>query len=188
MTIAVKDINSEEGLELARLECLRSFNILDTEVEKELDDLTRLAALICGAPISIISLIDKDRQWFKSKFGIDVAQTERCVSFCHYTIMDDKVMEVKNALIDDRFTQNPFVTGGLMIRFYCGAPLISPEGMRIGSLCVIDQKPRELNEYQKSALQVLANQIVTHFELRRQKNLLEKKVEERTAGVKRYQS
>ena len=149
-----------------RLYCLYSYQLLDSEIAPELEELNHLAASICEVPVSLIVLLDKDRQWFKSKYGWDKSETERCFSFCHYTILEENaVMEIQNALSDKRFKSNPLVLGDPNIRFYCGAPLVNPEGYRLGSLCVIDQKIRKLTNSQKEALVVLSKQVVTHFEL-----------------------
>lgn len=178
--------------ETDRLACLYSYELLDTEVEKELDELSHLAASICAAPIGLIVLLDQNRQWFKSKYGWDQKETARSFSFCHYTLLEEgNIMEIENAMNDKRFAENPLVTGDPHIRFYCGSPLVNPEGYRLGSLCVIDQKPRKLNDIQKEALEVLSKQVVTHFELHKKKNLLERQkeilsieVEKRTKALK----
>lgn len=174
-----------------RLECLKNYELLDTEIDPELEELNHLAASICETPVSLIVLLDKDRQWFKSKYGWDKSETERCFSFCHYTILNEQdVMEVENALLDVRFCENPLVLGDPHIRFYCGAPLVNPDGFKLGSLCVIDRVPRTLNNAQKEALRVLSKQIVTHFEihksnlrLQNHKEELEKEVEKRTRDL-----
>lgn len=153
-----------------RLSALLDYNILDTISEEEFDDLTLLASSICQVPIALISLIDKDRQWFKSKIGMTDAETSRDISFCQYTIMGDSILEVPNALEDNRFKDNPFVTGQEQIRFYAGAPLIDPNGYAIGSLCVLDRVPRQLSNEQKKSLQTLSKQIINQLELR-QKNI-----------------
>lgn len=171
-----------------RLESLRSYRILDTGIEKELEELNHLAASICETPVSLIVLLDKERQWFKSKYGWDKSETERSFSFCHYTLLEEKaVMEVENALQDSRFEKNPLVLGEPNIRYYCGAPLVNAEGYRLGSLCVIDKEPRKLAPSQLEALIVLSHQVVTHFELHKhniqladQKKLLEEDAEKRT--------
>ncbi|WP_179414350.1 PAS domain S-box protein [Mucilaginibacter sp. E4BP6] len=156
-----------------RLTALNSYNVLDTLPEKEYDAITRLASYICQVPIALISLIDEDRQWFKSKFGIDVGETPRADAFCNYTILDDKILEINNTLESDLFKDNVFVTGAPDVRFYAGAPLIDPAGHRLGSLCVIDQVPRKLTAEQKDALRTLADEVMSHLLLKKQKQELE---------------
>jgi GAF domain-containing protein len=152
--------------EAVRLEVLRQYQILDTPPEQAYDDFTRLATSICETPIALISLIDADRQWFKSKVGLAVNQTARDIAFCN-AILDDEILIVNDALRDERFVNNPLVTAEPSIRFYAGAPLITPEGHILGSLCVIDQQPRSLSDAQKAALEALARQVVIQLELRR---------------------
>lgn len=153
--------------EAARLEALRQYNILDTPAEQAYDDFTSLACFICQVPIALISLVDAERQWFKSKIGLEVNQTARNISFCGHTILSDRTLVVKDALCDERFCDNPLVTSAPGIRFYAGAPLITPAGYTLGSLCVIDRKPRELSDRQITALEALARQVVTQLEFRR---------------------
>ncbi|MBW4651543.1 MAG: PAS domain S-box protein [Kaiparowitsia implicata GSE-PSE-MK54-09C] len=153
--------------ETARLQALYQYQILDTATESAFDDLTQLAAQICDVPIALISLIDAERQWFKSKIGIDVSETPRDVAFCNLVICDDATMIVHDARDDARFCKNPFVTGDPHIRFYAGAPLKTPTGYRIGTLCVIDQTPRRLRPDQVSALEALSRQVISQLELRR---------------------
>jgi PAS domain S-box-containing protein len=161
------------NIETDRLSALRSYNVLDTLPEKEYDAITRLASYICEVPIALITLIDSDRQWFKSKVGIDGDETLRIDAFCNHTIQSDDILEVNNALEDDRFKDNVYVTGAPDIRFYAGAPLVDRDGFRLGSLCVIDNKPNTLTGEQRDALQTLANEVMSHLNLRRQKLELE---------------
>ena len=161
------------GNENERLTALNSYNVLDTLPEKEYDAITRLASYICQVPIALISLIDDNRQWFKSKVGLDVNETPRTDAFCHYTILDDQILEINDALESDIFKNNNLVTGAPDIRFYAGAPLIDPSGQRLGSLCVIDRVPRKLTAEQKDALRTLADEVMSHLLLKKQKQELE---------------
>ena len=153
--------------EKKRLKVLWQYEVLDTVPEEVFDDLTELAARICEAPIALISLVDEKRQWFKSKVGISVNESSRNVSFCAYAIAQPDLFIVPDATMDQRFAQNPFVTSEPKIRFYAGAPLITPDGYPLGTLCVIDKVPRELRPEQKQALTILAHHVVTQLELRR---------------------
>lgn len=151
-----------------RLAALRSYRVLDTDSEQVFDDLTFLASHICGTPIAALSLIDEDRQWFKSKVGLSVSQTARNISFCQYTIRGTDPMIVGNATTDQRFLDNPLVRGDPGIRFYAGVPLINTEGCALGSLCVIDRVPRGLSSEQLAALGALGRLVMNQLELRRE--------------------
>lgn len=154
--------------EESRLAALRRYNILDTPSEKDFDDLVKLAARICKAPMSLVSLVDKDRQWFKGRHGVDVSETPRRLSFCAHTILHpEKTMVVTDATRDERFADNDLVRGGLHLRAYAGAPLVTGEGHALGTLCVLDTKPREWTTEEKEALQVLSRQVMVQLELRR---------------------
>ena len=153
--------------ETERLRTLRSYKILDTKPEERFDELTRLAAVICGVPISLISLIDTDRQWFKSRFGLDVQETPRAQAFCTHAIMQPELFVVPDASKDERFANNPLVTGDLHIRFYAGEPLAARDGHVLGTLCVIDHEPHTLTEAQKEALRIVGQLVIANFELRR---------------------
>ena len=154
--------------ELTRLAALLRYDILDTPSEDAFDDFTYLAAQICGTPIALISLVDEQRQWFKSRFGLDVSQTPRGISFCTHTIEGNGLFEVEDARQDPRFRHNPLVTDGPRIRFYAGTPLTTPDGYNLGTLCVIDRQPRQLDEAQREALMRLGRQIMRLFEERLQ--------------------
>ena len=150
-----------------RLAALRSFQILDTAAEKEYDDLTSLALQICECPIACITFVDEHRQWFKSKFGVEASETPREISFCTHTILQAEPMVVPDTLDDPRFATNPLVISGPKIRFYAGAPLITEEGNALGTICVLDYRPRKLSADQENALRVLGRHIVALLKLRR---------------------
>lgn len=158
--------------EKERLEALRSYQVLDTLPEKKYDAITRLASFICNVPVALITLIDADRQWFKSKYGADVGETPRVGAFCNYTIQHDVLMEIYDTLEDETFKDNIYVTTQ-NIRFYAGAPLITPDGYRLGSLCVLDVVPHKLTAEQKDALQTLASEVMSRFNLHKEKIKLE---------------
>ena len=153
--------------EAARLRALEQYAILDTPAEPAFDELTRLAALVCNTPSALITMIDAKRQWFKSRRAFDTLETPRELAFCAHTILQGDVLEVRDATKDPRFATNALVTGGPMIRFYAGAPIITGAGMALGSIAVIDYVPRQLDAQQKDALRALSHQIVTQLELRR---------------------
>ncbi len=152
--------------EESRIQKLLSYRILDTAPETAYDDLTALAAYICGTAASLVSLIDVSKQWIKSKVGLEITETPRNIAFCAHAILKQGVMIVPDTHRDDRFVDNPLVTGAPYIRFYAGAPLITSDGYALGTLCVVDYEPKQLDEAQIRALEVLSRQVVSHLELR----------------------
>ncbi|RHX95698.1 hybrid sensor histidine kinase/response regulator [Leptospira yasudae] len=179
-------ISEEQSLafpsnETERLKALDSYQIVDTAPEEKFDSLTQIAAYICDTPTALISLIDVDRLWFKAKVGMADSETPRNISFCQYAILQDDIFEIEDAKQDARFKNNPLVLGPPFIRFYAGTPLKTPDGFNIGTLCVIDQNPKRLDEKQKIILKVLSNQVIANFELikkNRELILVRKKEEE----------
>ena len=149
-----------------RLAALQRYDILDTLPEQEFDDLTHLAAAISGSLIALISLVDQDRQWFKSKFGIDATETPRDISFCGHVVMNEETLVVSDATQDDRFADNPLVTGEAGIRFYAGTPLVTSDNYVLGTLCVIDRYPRTLTPQQLRQLESLSRLVISQLELR----------------------
>jgi PAS domain S-box-containing protein len=162
------------ALESARLEALREYQVLDTPPEPAFDDLTLLASHICGTPIALVSLVDENRLWFKSKIGLAATECPREISFCAKTIYEPDLFVITDTLADDQYADHPMVTSEPNIRFYAGAPLINPEGHALGTLCVIDHTPRDLSLDQKEALRSIARQVVSQLEIRRK--LLEQHV------------
>ena len=156
-------VNNEAG----RLQALHQYKILDTDPEQGFDDLTLIASQICGTPIALITLIDEKRQWFKSRVGVALQETSRSISFCSHAIQHEGIFTVPDASSDARFRDNPLVQGEPHIRFYAGAPLTTPEGFALGTLCVIDYVPRKLTDEQNNALQALERQAAAQLELRR---------------------
>jgi GAF domain-containing protein len=166
--------------EAARLAALNRYAILDTEPEQSFDDLVVLASFVCKTPIATLSLVDDHRQWFKSKVGVEIRETSREVSFCAHAIQQEELFIVPDALEDSRFKENPLVLGDPHIRFYAGAPLIDEDGYALGTLCVMDREPRELDDTQKEALRSLRRLALRQIELRRNLQLLKEALHDRT--------
>ncbi len=154
------------GGESARLSALHSYDVLDTPQEESFDRITRLAQTVLQVPVALVSLVDSDRQWFKSRQGLDVAETPRNISFCAHAILRDEALVVPDATLDPRFADNPFVTGDFGLRFYVGVPLRNRDGFKLGTLCCIDRKPRDLSPDQIAILEDLARLVVDELELR----------------------
>ena len=154
--------------ESERLAALRSYDVLDTTYEVAFDNIVELAATLTGSPISMVSLVDAERQWFKSRVGMEVSETPRDQAFCAHAILEPgEAFVVADALLDPRFADNPLVKGADKIRFYAGMALVNPEGMALGALCVMDRKPREISSEHLRMLRQLADTVMTTLELRR---------------------
>src|SRR5262245_24386636 len=162
-----------------RLAALRRYRILDTEPEQSFDDLTALASHICGTPMALITLLDESRQWFKSRVGVSIAETSRALSVCTHAIQQRDLSIVGDAQEDLRFRETPFVTGDPATRFYAGAPLVTPDGHALGTLCVLDRTPRTLHADQLEALDALRRQVQSQLELRLNLMELERALAER---------
>jgi GAF domain-containing protein len=153
--------------EAQRLAALREYEVLDTETEQAYDDICALAAQICNVPVSMISLVDESRQWFKSKLGVNRRETPRDLAFCAHAILQPEPLIVRDALKDGRFAESALVKRSPHIRFYAGFPLATPEGLALGTLCAIDRKPRNLAPKQEEAMKALARQVMALLDLRR---------------------
>ena len=166
--------------ELVRQAVLHQYHLLDTLPEKAFDDLTKVAAQICGTPIALINLVSQDRQWFKARLGIGFQQASREQGFCSYAILNpDQVLVVPDALQDSRFSRSEWVNGEVNIRFYAGAPLVNAEGFPLGTLCVMDHQPRQLSVEQLESLQALSRQVIAQMELRLNLQKLEQQIKQR---------
>lgn len=161
-----------------RLQDLHSYNILDTAFEADFDELVELAGQVCNSPISLITLLDKDRQWFKAKKGMEDDSTSRDVAFCSHAILQDNVFVVEDATRDERFSGNPFVTEENGIRFYAGAPVVSPTGYKMGTICIIDRQPRTLSAEEDRALQLISRQVTKLIELKKKNMIIRQRAEE----------
>lgn len=161
--------------EAARQHALDRYHILDTLPEAAYDDIVQLASQLCGTPIALITLIDRDRQWFKARTGFDDSQTSRSVAVCDHAIRaPGQLMEIEDLARDPRFAANPYVSGEIgSARFYAGMPLTTPEGAAIGTVCVVDDQPRTLDERQRTALQSLARLTMTLLDARARERALE---------------
>jgi len=166
--------------ETARVAALQKYAILDSEPEQGFDDLTLLASYICRTPIALISLVDENRQWFKSKVGLSISETSREIAFCSTAILQSDIFVVSDTLQDERFRNNPLVLSEPRIRFYAGAPLITEEGYALGTLCVIDRTPREFGPDQREALKALSRLALAQLEFRRNLMLLKEALNDRT--------
>lgn len=173
--------------EKKRLEVLWEYEVLDTVPEQVFDDLAYLAASICGTPVALITLVDEKRQWFKSKVGVGISETPREISICSHAILQKNIFVVPDTTQDPRFAQNPLVTGDPKIRFYAGAPLITPGGQSLGTLCVVDMVPRSLRPDQQRALQILSRHVMGQLELRRRSLELARSSQERERINRRLQ-
>jgi GAF domain-containing protein len=163
--------------EAARVDSLRSYQILDTPSESTFDELVHLVAYVCKTPVSLVTLVDDQRQWFKAAVGIAARETHRDISFCAHAILDPREMlEVQDTHNDERFNTNPFVVSEPFVRFYAGVPLVSPEGHALGTLCTLDNRPRTLDDEQRRALRAIANTVSTQLELRRTIATLEREI------------
>jgi PAS domain S-box-containing protein len=169
--------------EAARLQALHRYGVLDSAPEPAFDEITTLAAAICGAPIALVSLVDRDRLWFKSRVGFDLAETPRDQAFCSHSIVGRTLFVVPDATRDPRFNQNPLVAGAPGMRFYAGAPLLTPDGHALGTLAVIDHHVRELSAEQQRALETLSRQVMMQFEMRRQLREFSDTVDQRNADL-----
>ena len=173
MKIAPLPENEQE-----RLLELKKYDILDTESDVVFDNMVQLASYICKTPIAAISLVDEDRQWFKAIFGLNEKEISRDVAFCAHTILEEDFLIIENALNDERFFDNPLVTGDPHIRFYAGVSLVTPNGIHLGTLCVIDTEARRITSEQLSAIKTLAYSVMAHLELRLSHKEIRKYVDE----------
>src|ERR1700676_62852 len=172
--------SSSQALEAARLAALDRYAILDTDPEKSFDDLVELASHVCKAPIAMLSLVDGNRQWFKSKVGLDATESPREISICSHAIEQPGLFIISDTLEDARFRENPMVVSEPKIRFYAATPLVNEDGYALGTLCVIDRQPRELDADQKEALATIGRLALAQMELRLNLKLLKEVLSDRT--------
>lgn len=165
--------------EAERLAVLREYQILDTAPEREFDLITALASRVCDTPVALISLLDERRQWFKSSIGSNMSETNRNVAFCGHAILQREVLQVNDAATDERFADNPLVTGNPHIRFYAGAPLVTENGLALGTVCVLDQKPRTLTKGQQESLGLLSQLAMSLLDFRKKLREISKVAAER---------
>ncbi len=178
-----------DRLEEMRLAVLEKYQIIDSTSEEDFDNIVKLASQICNVPISLITLIDERRQWFKANIGFEgTTETPREVAFCNHTIQQDDILIVKNTTEDERFKDNPFVTQENGIKFYAGVPLTTPQGFKLGSLCVIAEHPHDLNAHQIFALRTLGQQVMRQMELRKQNQELVRLIGEMHEQTQNLQS
>jgi len=171
---------STPAVEAARIAALNRYAILDSEPEESFDYLVVLAAHVCKTPMALLSLVDDHRQWFKSKVGVEASETPKEISVCAHAIQQQDLFIVPDMREDARFRENPLVVGEPHIRFYAGAPLVNEDGFALGTLCVVDREPRELDEEQKAALQSLSRLALRQMELRKNLQMLKEALSDRT--------
>lgn len=176
--------SNSTDMEQERLASLKSYSIEYGLSEKQFDEITKLASIICNVSISLITFIDEKNQWVKSRVGTEIESTERRIAFCNKTILTDSILEIPDLSLDDTFKNNPLVVNYPNIGFYAGAPIITPDGYRIGALCVIDQKPGELTDKQREALTVLSHSVVSLLELKKQQQQLMHEMKKAEEAVK----
>jgi signal transduction histidine kinase len=171
-------IDEATYIEKQRQKVIGEYQLLDTGPDEDLDEITKIASELLEVPSCMISIFDKNRQWFKSKYGIELTETPRDVSFSQYAIDSEDVFEIPNTMSDPRFKTNPFAVGDPHVLYYAGMPLINPKGVRFGTLCIIDHTPRRLTNLQKGIMKLLALQITNHLELKKNNELLKKSMED----------
>lgn len=173
--------------EVERLKALYELEILDTPFEESFDDLTHLASYICDTPFALITLVDSDRQWFKSHVALSMDETSRDISFCAHAILQHNPFIITDALKDERFMHNPLVTSDPNIRFYAGAPLTTEQGLKLGTLCVLDQVPRTLSVEQIVALKALRNQVTNLLNSRRERIIFKRTLNEERKKTQEFE-
>lgn len=174
----------DKSNEIARIENLRKYDILDTPADGCYDEMTSLASKIFDVPIAIITLVDADRIWFKSSYGIDVEQIPRSPGLCTSAILSDDIYIVENARVDPRTLANPLVAGVLGLQFYAAAPLRSSEGFNLGTFCLIDQKPRQMTLKEASILRQLSRIVMDHFEVKLKSRMMIQEIQIKSQSIK----